>query len=197
MFENPALRNVELFAKGRRSLIYVGYCKDKRVAIKTARPERGLSNITSNEIMWLKKLNKFGVGPKLIRYEKDYFVYEFVEGERFLDWFKTAKKEDTIWVLKEIFKQLRIMDKLKVDKKEMHNPIKHILISNKVVMIDFERCHKVKRPKNITQFCQFLMSYRIYCKMWKKDKKELIDLLKGYKKDQSEKNFQKILSFLF
>ena len=120
-----------------------------------------------------------------------------MKSERFLDWFKTAKKEDTIWVLKEIFKQLRIMDKLKVDKKEMHNPIKHILISNKVVMIDFERCHKVKRPKNITQFCQFLMSYRIYCKMWKKDKKELIDLLKGYKKDQSEKNFQKILSFLF
>jgi len=62
-------------------------------------------------------------------------------------------------IIKNILEQCRIMDKLKINKKEFHKPIKHIIVyKNKPVMIDFERCYYAEKPKNVTQFCQFISS---------------------------------------
>ncbi len=41
----------------------------------------------------------------------------------------------------------------------MHRPIKHILVGKKAVMIDFERCHFAKDPKNLRQFLQFIINH--------------------------------------
>src|SRR3989344_9324321 len=101
-------------------------------------------------------------------------IYEFVEGKRIGECLdkKIAKK---------VLKQCRILDKLKINKKELVNPYKHILVNkNKVVMIDFERCHKVKKGKNVTQFCEYLMRNKIV------DRKKFTILLKKYKENQSE-----------
>jgi len=53
-------------------------------------------------------------------------------------------------------------------------------------MIDFERCYYTEKPKNVTQFCQFLL-------LINKIKPEAIEILKKYKKDESEENFKRIL----
>ena len=80
------------------------------------------------------------------------------------------------------------MDVLKINKKELTNPYKHILINkNKVTMIDFERCHEVEKGKNVTQFCEYLMRNKII------KRNRLTPLLKEYKRNQNEKNFKIIL----
>jgi predicted Ser/Thr protein kinase len=39
----------------------------------------------------------------------------------------------------------------------MTNPYKHIIVRDEIpIMIDFERCVHTNKPKNITQFIQFL-----------------------------------------
>jgi len=43
----------------------------------------------------------------------------------------------------------------------MHHPWKHIIIGKKVVLIDFERMHVTKDPKNVSQFCQFVTSKKM------------------------------------
>ena len=85
-----------------------------------------------------------------------------------------------------------------MNKLEMHNPHKHIIIEKKKpVMIDFERAYKTEKPKNVTQFCQFLMSKRVQeILKWKISKKELIKLLKQYKKNETEINFNKIIKYI-
>ena len=171
--------------KGKRGKIYL----EKGIAKKKSLPKR-----VKNESSWLKILNKHNIGPKLIEVKKDYFKYKFVEGDFILDYFKSNKYKS---IILGVLKQCRVMDKLKVNKLEMHNPHKHIIINNKKpVMIDFERAYKTEKPKNVTQFCQFLMSRKVQDIIkYKINKKELIKILKIYKKNQTEVNFNRIIRY--
>ena len=171
--------------KGKRGKIYV----EGNTAIKKSLPKR-----VKNESSWLKILNKYGIDPKLIEVKKNYFKYKFIKGDFILDYFKSNNSKP---IIIDVLKQCRMMDKLKVNKLEMHNPYKHIIINNrKPVMIDFERVYKTQKPKNVTQFCQFLMSKKVLdIAKYRINKKELIKLLKQYKKNQTEANFKKIISY--
>ena len=175
------INNLKFLAKGKRSRVYVGKFKGKKVAVK-------LSKRSGIEAGWLKILNKKGIGPKVINIKKDMLVYEFVDGRRIGDCLKDKNIKE---IIEKVLKQCRILDKLKINKKELVNPYKHILVNkNKVVMIDFERCHKVKNGKNVTQFCEYLMRKKIITR------RRLTHLLKMYKKKQSKINFEMILNAL-
>ena len=56
-------------------------------------------------------------------------------------------------------------------------------------MIDFERCYETDKPKNVSQFCSFLVKYFKY-------DKELLKLAKKYKDSYKEVDFKKIINFL-
>src|SRR3989338_2144159 len=165
-------------AKGKRGRIYV----EGGVALKKSSPAR-----VKNESKWLKILNKRSIGPKLIEVKKDYFKYIFIRGDFILDYFRVNNPGH---VILDVLKQCRILDKLKINKLEMHNPHKHIIIeNNKPFLIDFERAYESKNPKNVTQFCQFLMSNAVKEVIkYKINRKGLIKLLKQYKKNQAERN---------
>lgn len=181
---------MEYFAEGKRGKIYIGIIKGKKVAIK--KEKRDLNRI-NNEIKFLRILNKYNIGPRLIEYGKDYMIYEFIDGIRILDYLKNANKKEKNRIIKNVLLQCRILDKLKIDKYEMNNPYKHILIGKQIKMIDFERCKKVEKPKNVTQFCQFIISKKIGLKV---NRNKFIKILKDYKNNQTDKNFKRILNYL-
>ena len=60
-------------------------------------------------------------------------------------------------------------------------------------MIDFERCYETKNPKNVTQFCNFLMFNK---ESFNFNNKKLILLLKEYKNKQTEKNYKQIRNLI-
>ena len=96
-------------------------------------------------------------------------------------------------MLKDVLRQCFILDKLKINKLEMHHPVKHIIIDKKPVLIDFERSYYTENPKNVSQFCQFLMSNS---KDLKINRKELIFRVKNYKKRPSKSTFKGILDLI-
>jgi predicted Ser/Thr protein kinase len=147
-----------------------------------------------NEGKWLKILNKKGIGPKLFLANKDFFVYEYIPGPFILEGLEKKDKKTTIKILKAVFDQMFALDKLQVDKEEMHHPFKHVIItkSNKPVLVDFERCHKTLKPKNVTQFCQCIISISKINKKIKIDRNKLIKLAQQYKKNQTKENLNKI-----
>ena len=147
---------MKYFSKGKRGKIYL----QGKIAIKKAARNR-----IKNEVYWLKILNKSNIGPRLISYKNNYFKYKFIKGDFILDFINKNEKIKIKKILINILKQCRILDKLKVNKKELHNPVKHIIINKRVNMIDFERCYKTDKPKNITQFCQFILSNHLK-KLW-------------------------------
>ena len=179
------------FNKCKRGKIFL----EVIIAIKKGEPRHIL-----NEVKWLKELNKYNIGPKLISPGKDYFRYTFVKGIFITKYIEENNKDKIKKVLINVLKQCRILDKLKVNKLEMHNPYKHIIIGNKVVMIDFERCYETLKPKNVSQFCQFLISRnikKILCKKKIKiDKIKLINLVKKYKINYNEKDFKELVNLI-
>nr|MBA4404714.1 hypothetical protein [Nanoarchaeum sp.] len=184
------LKNVQYFAKGKRSIVYTGEYNKTKVAIKTKSPESKAVDRLANEANYLRLLNKHKIGPKLITSGKDYIIYKFVQGELFIDYIKRNKDFE---IIKKILEQCRTLDKLKINKLEFTHPIKHIFIEkNKITIIDFERCYKTNNPKNVTQFCQFLINSDIFNLKNEKFKEILIK----YKKDQNNKNFKEILKII-
>ena len=181
------IKELKYLAKGKRSIVYTGNYKKQKVSIKKKHPDSKAINRLKNEAKFLKKLNKYNIGPKLLFSGKDYMVYKYVEGELFV---KCLEKNKNIYpIIKKILEQCRILDKLKINKLEFTRPTKHIFIKNKeVTMIDFERCYKTNNPKNVTQFCQFLLKNNLM--------KNDIKILKKYKEKQTEKNFKEILKLI-
>ena len=198
--ENKKIKNVHYFTKGKRGLIYTGDYNDKKIIIKIKNPKSEAVARIENEIKHLKLLNRKGIGPRLLFFGKDFIVYEFIEGDFILDFLRKSDKNSILKAIKNIFEQLFIMDKLKMNKEEMSHPPKHIIINkkNKPVLIDFERSHYTLKPGNITQFCNFLISSNILkilkIKKIKIDGNKIIKLSKKYKNDINKNNLNKIIN---
>ena len=184
------LTNLRYLAKGKRSQVYSAYYKKEKVAVK-------YSHRAEIEAYWLKKLSKLKFVPKLLYSDKEKIIYEFIEGETIDKYIEHSK--NPIPILKQVLKQCYELDKLKINKKELTHPYKHILIKNKKAkMIDFERCYETDNPKNVTQFGQYIMSGRM-SSVFKKckfilDKKTFTKLLKEYKKHKTKFSFLKLLA---
>lgn len=213
--ERRKIKNIKKLTKGHRGLIYTGNLKGKKIAIKIKNPESKAVGRIKNESNYLKLLNKHKIGSKLLFFSNDYFVYEFISGDFIEDFIKKSSKTAIIKVLKDVFNQMFVLDKLGINKEEMHHPVKHIIVSKKpvlvdarkskisgiskttkVVLIDFERCHKTLKPHNVTQFCQYIIKLS---KLLKEkgivvDKNKIIRLSKKYKKDMSRKNLGLVLN---
>jgi len=183
--EKKGVSEIKYLAKGKRGRVFTGVYRRKKVAIKIKRTSSLAQGRMKNEVKWLKVLNRKGIGPKLLFYGRDYLSYRFVEGVFFVDY--NNKKKLVPKILKQCFE----MDKLGVNKEEMHRPLKHILVDGKgkVTMIDFERCYATKKPHNVTQFGVFLIRLKLV-------KKGMKEALKEYKMKMNEKNFKKILQLV-
>lgn len=195
--EKISINGVKKFAEGNRGVIYLGKLNGKKVAVKAKRKDSAAKRTITNEAKWLKILNRQGIGPRLVRSSSDYFVYEFVEGKFIIDYLNSCSREKAVAVIKKILQQCRALDELGVNKEEMLRPQRHVIIRNgNPVMIDFERCRKTRKPKNVTQFCQFLVGGRSNELLRQKgvniSREKLLAAAKIYKAKQTEKNFSRI-----
>jgi release factor glutamine methyltransferase len=187
--------NIKKFAKGHRGIIWKAKLKNKAVAIKTKLLSSEAVGNIEREAEWLKLLNRKGIGPKLLFEGKGHFAYQFIEGIFIKDFIKKANKNRLKKVLKEVFRQCFILDQLKINKEEMHHPIKHVIIGKKVVLLDFERANKSISPRNVTQFCQYIINQRaeLNKKGFKIDREDIIALARNYSKKMDKENLNKIL----
>jgi release factor glutamine methyltransferase len=194
------IKKISYVDRGRRGVVYHGFYDGVSVAIKMHKEASKATHALANEAKWLKALNKLGIGPKFIVFKDNAVIREFVDGERINNYLTQATEKQAREALNEIFRQCRVLDKNGIEKQEMKNPYKHILVGKEITMIDFERCRERESPSNITQLVQWvgssLLTKILSEKNIKYDIKELRDLVKIYKYDMTEKNYKKIITFL-
>ncbi len=167
--EAQGYEDIALFARGKRGLVYRAEHRGKTVAVKTARPDSAAINRIENEASWLERLNREGIGPERLSFwpaegeRPACLAMAFVEGEPILEFLRDASASKAKKALSGVMRQMLILDTLRVNKGEMHSPVKHVLVkkNGEPVLLDFERCRHTLRPKNVTQFCQFLSSQRM------------------------------------
>lgn len=200
--EGLGMKKVSFFTRGKRGYLYRASWKSKDVVIKSKNPSSQAVGNLENEVKFLKLLEKCRIAPKLLFACKDFFVYGYIEGVFIFPFVETHGKKDIINLLKIIFQQMRTLDRLGINKEEMHYPYKHIIINKKgklldVKLVDFERAHKTENLKNVTQFCQFLISNKFNAMLADKniiiEKQDLIKLSQKYKQEMDDENFEKIV----
>ncbi|MEK6876207.1 MAG: hypothetical protein AABX63_02255, partial [Nanoarchaeota archaeon] len=198
--EKRGIKNIRYFAKGKRGIVYTGQYRNKKVAIKVKNPESSAILRTNNEIKFLELLNKKNIGPKLLLYDEDYLIYNYVDGTTFIYCLANNKRENIEKIIKKVMYQLFVLDKLKINKEEMSHPQKHIIIDekNNPILIDFERAHYTIKPSNVTQFTDFLIGNNILKTLKNSkiniNKNKIIQLSKIYKKNINKNNFNNILN---
>lgn len=196
------MKNKEFFAKGKRGFIYTAKLGRKKIAIKEKNPESKAENRIEIEAYWLKRLNKHKIGPKFLFFKNNSLVYEFIEGIFLEEFVKNSTKTKIKKLLKGVFNQMFILDKLGINKEEMHHPYKHIIITknNKPVLLDFERANNTEKPSNVTQFCQCVTSTNMINlfkpKGIKINKKKIRTSARKYKKEINRKNLNEILKII-
>ncbi|MBS3177021.1 methyltransferase [Candidatus Woesearchaeota archaeon] len=200
VLEKKKFEQIAYFAKGKRGILYSAIKNKKRYVIKTKHPESKAQNTIENEARWLKKLNKYNIGPKYKEHGPYCVIYEYAPGIFIEEWIEKSKKREILKMVIACIRQCRTMDVLKMDKEEMHNPFKHIVIQDKPVFLDFERARYTLTPKNVTQFCQYLSAEKIQVPLRKKgielNKEKIRNFAQEYKQDYDQKTFNKIVTFL-
>jgi len=196
--ETNNITKIKFLAKGKRGYVFSAELNKIKVAIKVQKDEESSIERIKNEAQWLGKLNKEGIGPKLYAHGNLWLAMEFVEGERIIGFIEKANKKDIQTVLTRIFEQLFKLDKMKVSKKELTYPYKHIIITKGLhpVLIDFERAKFDESPSNISQFTEFITSSEIEKILERKglniSKEQAIAVAKLYKKEQTKENFENV-----
>ncbi|MGV8086097.1 MAG: methyltransferase [Candidatus Woesearchaeota archaeon] len=175
--------------KGHRGIVEI----KGNIAIKRSLTEHYNAD---EEAKFLKILNTKNIGPKYISHKKNELKMEYINGDRILDYLEKANKKQILTILAKILDQLYIMDTLKINKLELTNPYKHIIVrKHKPILIDFERCIYTNKPKNVTQFIQFLCSG--YLKhLIHTDEVKFRLLAINYKKNMTKSNLKTIVSNL-
>ncbi len=154
-----------LIARGRHSEVIL----DPISGIACKRFFREFANSFNKELKALSELENLNIAPKLYDWDTSKLTIwmEYLVGPSFDDLLKGKLKLSGELILEAIRQVLYIsarLDKLGIQKEEMHRPFKHVILVNlkplKVKLIDFDRAYRARKPSNLTGFLSFLIRYR-------------------------------------
>lgn len=148
---------ISQIAKGWSSYNWIVKDKSgKEFLLKEVREKSPRKDLAEREGKMLLLANSVGVGPKVkeVNFEENFVVREFIKGEIFLDFvmseeFDKATPKQIYNLIKEIFKQLLLLDKINLSHNQLQigkNIIVKKIVKNKKgeikfvpVIIDFEK----------------------------------------------------------
>ena len=188
-FENikDYIEDLKIIGEGWRAKVYRGKYQNKDLSFKVA-SEKIHKHPIQKEGQILKVVNKYNIGGKLYLTGEDFIAYEYIEGA-YLN--KVLNEKNFKILMSQLLDQAFVLDKLFIDKGEMHKPYSNVLVDEnlKVYLIDFERATKSLKPKNVLNLVQFITRGK------ERDNK-LMDLLKRYKENQTEENYNRIKDYV-
>jgi len=205
------LGEVEYLAKGTSFVVLLLRTPegDRRV-VKIEKDDITASGAACKEAHFLRIANSIGVGPRLYSYDHDlrYLITEYFDGEFIIDFLLREKDAEKIrkTVISALMDAFRL-DELGITHKELASPKRHIIVTNEgPKFIDFEKCSKSKKPKNLSQLVQFFFLNpkspfrgKIFSIFGLKDDdvNKLVELIREYKRTEKKSEiFRRILQIL-
>jgi len=189
--------------KGFVGIVVIAHLQGEKVAVKIRRIDADRSDLLHESVM-LSKANSVDVGPKLIAASKNFLIMQLINGDLLPNWLKINKdKESVKQVLGEVLEQCYRLDQVGLDHGELSKAPKHLLVDKtlKTFIVDFETSSEERRVANVTAVCQYLFggnssAAKILDEIFgEKNRLELIDVLKVYKKNKNRENFEDLLNF--
>ena len=195
---------ISILGKGYVGIVVLGKLGRKKIAVKIRRSDSPRKNL-KKEAQLLQITNRYGVGPKLIDFSKNFLVMEYLEGEKIGKWIsdlKTKLRASQIKiVIKKVLEDCYKLDMIGLDHGELSRMPKHVIVGKKITIIDFESSSMERRVSNVTSATQAFFIGSGISKTVKRvykipEKKKIINVLRRYKQDQSRESFESLLNVL-
>ena len=195
---------ISILGKGYVGIVVLGKIGRKKIAVKIRRNDSPRKNL-KKEAELLKITNRSNVGPKLVGFSKNFLVMEYLEGKKIRDWVANLKKKGSSQqlkiVIKKILEDCYSLDRIGLDHGELSNISKHVIVGNKITIIDFESSSTDRKVSNVTSATQALCIgsgiSKIIGRVYKIPKKQkMITVLRRYKQEGTRESFENLLSVL-
>ncbi len=201
---------VHVVGKGQNSIVMM--CRlahhSNELVSKILRPDASRKDLI-HEAEILRRVNQIGIGPRMVNNSTKIIVMEYVKGKPLHKFIREETNLQNIrTVIIEILEQAFKLDINGIQHSELSRLGEHILVTRdlKIYIIDFESGKIRSDPisKNVTQVVNALiMGKSSECEKVRKalnvdDKKirEIIELLREYKKEPSRNIFNRLIDVM-
>ena len=196
--------SLNVIGKGYVGIVILAKIKNEVFALKIRRSDSPRKKM-NDEAKLLQIANKVNVGPKLIKFSKNFLIMEFIKGGKIIDWVTDSNKKSPK-MLKSVIKKILLdcfyLDQIGLDHGELSVLDKHVLITNKKpTIIDFESSSLKRKTSNVSSATQAILigtglakTIRRQIKIPRRDK--IIRLVRNYKKLKTQESFDELLSGL-
>ncbi len=185
--------------KGCVGLVLRAKIGSKTCALKIRRVDADRKNM-DKEVALHKIANRAGVGPRLEGHTKNLVAMGFVDGKSIVDWVEGAAKNRLRKMTRSVLEQCYSLDRAGLDHGELSRLNRHVIVSDRPCIIDFESASTARKTSNVTAAAQSIFLYGAVAGMVKKtlqaDREKALLALKIYKRDQTRANFDSVLDSL-
>lgn len=194
---------------------------DGVIALKMMRQDSGRASM-EHEADMLAAANRVGVGPRLMAYSRNLLAMELIDGIHLIEvirgleemtthhstfggigYYRSMDKGDIHaihikHVLHDILEQCFILDMVGLDHGELSNMSRHVMIGNRVCIIDFESSSMKRRVSNVTSATSYLLFGRgsVLAMSLQAKRDEILDALRRYRLDMSRERFHELLALM-
>ena len=194
------VNGLPVVGKGCVGLVVKARIDNGVCALKIRRVDADRKSMDS-EVRFHKIANAVGVGPSIKGHAKNIIAMDFAEGKNIVEWADHTTKGKTCSITRGILEQCLRLDKVGLDHGELSRLDRHVIISDRPIIIDFESASTVRKTCNVTAAVQSIFLYgpvatRIQKILGIPDKERVIKALKIYKHDQGDTNFGSVLDLL-
>ncbi|MEE8132351.1 MAG: hypothetical protein V3T40_02125 [Nitrososphaerales archaeon] len=192
---------LNLLGKGCVSIVVKAFVNDKVIALKIRRVDADRDTM-DREAQFLKLANSTGIGPRLIKSSKNFLLIGLADGLSIFKFMEAAsKREKVLNVVSEVLGQCYQLDRIGLDHGELSYMAKHVIVGDKITIIDFESASVNRRTSNVTSAVQYLFVGGIVArKIRELLKVHSIDAailsLRKYKNDISKHNLESLEEIL-
>jgi putative serine/threonine protein kinase len=188
--------------KGCVGIVVKAKAGSKVTALKIRRTDADRKAM-DNEARFHKMANSAGVGPSLEGHTKNLIAMEFVTGQSIIDWVvgNKATKSKMCTIAAAILEQCFSLDVAGLDHGELSRLARHVIVSDRPYIIDFESASTTRRTCNVTAAAQSILLYGMISNRVKKilrntDRERVIHVLRTYKHLHTRANFDAVLDSL-
>jgi putative serine/threonine protein kinase len=195
------VNSAHIAGKGCVGLVVKAKSGSKVFALKIRRTDADRKTM-DNEAHFHKIANSVGVGPSLQGHTKNLIAMEFVAGKNIIDWVENAAKSKMCTVATAILEQCFSLDRAGLDHGELNRLARHVIVSDRSYIIDFESASTTRKTCNVTAAAQSMFLYGIVANRVKKilagniDRDKVIHALRTYKHSHTRANFEGVLESL-
>jgi putative serine/threonine protein kinase len=144
--------------------------------------------------------NDAGVGPRLDGHTKNLLAMEFVHGQSIVDWVAGAARGRLRRMARSVLEQCYSLDQVGIDHGELSRLNRHVIVSDRPCIIDFESASTVRKTSNVTAAAQSIFLHGtvagIVRKMLETEREKALLALKIYKRNQTRENYDAVVGSL-